>query len=134
VAGALTPDPALAPICALINSGFEVRELVAYIGWHPEKLVRSGDVYLALCPLHRETVFRTLVLNPRNNTYHCKHQLCPGANPADFVDLLVRWRQQPLGVVLNDVMEHFDADYFRLNGKQVRLIRLAAGLDPDPCP
>lgn len=115
-------EPNYATICAQVNAALEVRALVRTIGWHPDRLIREGDVYLALCPLHRETVFRTLVLNPRANTYHCKHVACQGHQPGDFLDLLARVRSCTLPEVLEGLVTQFGAEHFRLTPPQVALI------------
>jgi hypothetical protein len=111
-----------AAICAQVNSAFEVRGLIEYIGWHPEKLTQRGDVFSALCPIHQDPVFRTLVLNPRKNTYHCEHGNCPGNYPADFLDLLVKVFHKPLPEVIQDAVDHFGAEYFRLTPRQLKVI------------
>jgi len=120
--GLTVNEGAYSAICAQINSGFEIQKLVQYIGWKPDKMVRSGDVYLVHCPIHQDSVFRTLVLNPRNNTYHCKHVNCAGNRPSDFLDLLVKVFNKSLPEVIHDVVTHFGPEYFRLSTKQVAII------------
>jgi hypothetical protein len=133
-------EAAYPAICAQMNAVFDVRTLVQYLAWLPNKLVRSGDVYLALCPLHNEQVFRTLNLNPRNNTYQCTHGGCVGNSPADFLDLIVRTQGKPLGLVTQELVDHFGPDYFRLSDRQLQVIRRMAALAlgdesaADPCP
>lgn len=115
-------EGAYSTICAQVNSGFDVRSLMDFIDWHPDRLVRSGDIFLALCPIHRDNLFRTLVLNPRNNTYVCKHVNCPGHRPADFLDLLVKVYNKSFPEVIERVVAHFGPNYFRLNKKQIEII------------
>ncbi len=109
-------------ICAQVNSALEVRQLVAFLAYHPEKLKREGDVYATLCPIHREEVFRTLVLNPRNNTYQCRYQACAGHHAADFLDLVVKVQRVPLPEAIHNLVTHFGADYFRLSAAQLETI------------
>jgi hypothetical protein len=110
-------------ICAQVNSGLEINDLLTYLNWYPEKLIRQGDVFITLCPIHQDTIFRTLVINTRNKTYCCKHVHCPGNHPSDYLDLLVKARQLPLPKVLDDVIEHFGPEYFRLSDKQVQAVK-----------
>lgn len=119
----MTPDNGYANICAQVNSSFEVRQLMEYIGWKHDKIVRSGDVFLAHCPIHRDEVFRTLVLNPRNNTYQCKHVNCAGNRASDFLDLLTKVCAKTGPEVIEDAIAHFGADYFRLTSRQVGVIK-----------
>lgn len=128
-----------ANICAQVNSAFEVRQLMEYIGWNADKIVRTGDVYFAHCPIHRDPVFRTLVLNPRNNTYHCKHVNCSGNRPSDFLDLLTRVTHKSLPEVIQESVNHFGADYFRLTPKQLAVIedlvrQVQAGCEAEQAP
>lgn len=130
-------DFSYSAICAQVNSAFEVRGFADYIGWHAEKMVRQGDVFRMYCPIHGETVFRTLVLNPRNNTYHCEHTACPGHHAADFLDLLCKVQNKSLPEVIQDAVDHFGAEYFRLNERQLKVLgklveeaRMLAGEPP----
>jgi len=118
-------------ICAQVNSALDIRQLVHFLAYHPDKLKRDGDVYVTLCPIHKETVFRTLILNPRNNTYHCRHQACPGHHAADFLDLVVRVQHVSLPEAISNVVNHFGAEYFRLNAAQLdtiaELVKMSRG-------
>ncbi len=125
-------EGAFSALCAQINSSLHVHDLVDYIDWHADKIVRSGDVFFIHCPIHRDEVFRTLVLNPRNNTYHCKHVNCPGSRPSDFLDLVVKVSEKTLPEVLIDIVDHFGAEYFRLTDYQLRIIAEAAKEIEDP--
>lgn len=111
-----------AQICAQMNASLDLRAVMEYVGWWPDKLVRNGDVWLGLCPIHKEEVFRTLVLNPRNNTYECKHVNCAGNSPADLLDLVVKTSGKTLPEVLMDMIGHFGAEHFRLTEKQLEFI------------
>lgn len=119
-------DSSYASICARVNSGLNVHLMMEHIGWYPEKIVRQGEIYRALCPIHREEVFRTLVLNPRNNTYHCEHQQCLGKHPADFLDLLSKVFDLTLPEVIKRMVDEFGAEQFRLSDRQVQTIERLA--------
>ncbi|MDX2177866.1 MAG: CHC2 zinc finger domain-containing protein [Candidatus Sumerlaeia bacterium] len=121
-------------ICAQVNSALEVRALVRFLGYFPEKIKREGDVYVALCPIHRDEVFRTLVLNPRNNTYHCRHLGCAGHHAADFLDLIVKVKGITLPEALEAVVTHFGQDYFRVNDPQMSAIRQLVAQVRPPAP
>ncbi|MCC5875362.1 MAG: hypothetical protein JJU11_03985 [Candidatus Sumerlaeia bacterium] len=111
-----------AQICAQVNAALDVRRVVEYIGWETEKLVRSGDIYLGMCPIHHEKMFRTLELNPRNNTYECKHVNCPGNAPSDLLDLIVKSSRKSLPEVLLNLANHFGPDQFRLTDRQMEFL------------
>lgn len=105
-----------------MNSALEIRALVQFLSYMPERLKREGDVFVAMCPVHRDEVFRTLVLNPRNNTYHCRYQACPGHHAADFLDLVVRVQRVTLPEAIDNLVKHFGPSYFRLNISQLETI------------
>ncbi len=117
-------EQAFGDICAQINATFEIRQLIKYCGGQPDKLVKSGEVFHAHCPIHGDDLFRTLVLNPRNNTYHCNHGNCPGSKPADFLDLIVRSKQKPLAQIIENLISEFGPDYFRLSQRQVEIVSI----------
>jgi hypothetical protein len=119
----MTHEYSYSQICAQVNSALSVQQVIQTIGWHPDKLIRSGDVYLAFCPLHRDEVFRTLVLNPRNNTYVCKHHGCPGHAPADLLDLLARAFNRTLPEVIQQLIDEMGAEHFRLTDHQQAVVR-----------
>ncbi|CAN5450300.1 hypothetical protein BH09SUM1_BH09SUM1_06240 [soil metagenome] len=118
-------------ICAQVNASLDVESLIGYVNWHPDKLVRSGDVYHALCPIHRETIFRTLTLNPRNNTYHCKHVNCPGNYTSDFLDLIVKVSGKSLPEVMMGLVQSFGPERFRLTSRQMKILDELMSTPPD---
>ncbi len=119
----------MASIRARVNAGFTAVELIRFIGWHPDRIQKLGDVYLALCPIHRDSIFRTLQLNPRNNTYQCRHTSCSGYAPADYIDLLIKVQKiSPAEVILAAVNE-FGLEYFHLNDEQFQVIKDQAEQD-----
>lgn len=116
-------DDSYPSICAQVNSAFQVGQLMQYVNWHPDKIVRNGDIFLAYCPIHRDEVFRTLALNPRNNTYQCRHVNCAGHHPADFLDLLQKLSNKPLPEVILDAAAYFTPQYFRLTDRQIVVLQ-----------
>lgn len=128
-------DIAYASICAQMNSAITAQEVMEYLQYHPDKVVRSGEVYLALCPIHGETVFRTLVLNPRNNTYQCRYSSCAGNNASDFLDLIVRVTGKELAMAMLDLVAHYGAPKFSLTERQLatlgKLARNEVGGEPE---
>lgn len=119
-------DIAYASICAQMNSALNPREVIEYLQYHPDKVVRSGEVYVALCPIHRETVFRTLMLNPRNNTYLCRYSSCAGNNASDFLDLIVRVTGKELAAAMLELAAHYGVAKFSLTERQLTTLRKLA--------
>lgn len=109
-------------ICAKVNQAFDARQFLSFLNYKPEMARRNGDVWLAMCPIHKETVFRTLVINPRNNTYHCENHSCPANKPGDFIDLYCKARNLTIPESIRELVNHFGAEYFGLTPKQLSVI------------
>lgn len=118
----MSEKPHYASICAQVNAELRVPQVIEFIGWHPERLVKFDDVYLALCPIHGDKVFRTLVLNPHGNTYQCRHVNCPGNSPSDLIDLVAQAFNETMPEALARLVEHFGAEAFGLNEYELEVL------------
>jgi hypothetical protein len=121
-------------ICAQVNAALESRQVLEYLEWFPEKMIRSGDIYLAYCPIHKDKLFRTLALNPRNNTCHCHHMDCPQNQTSDFLELIVKASGKTIAQVIRDLVVRFGADQFNLAEGQMRFINEMAESSQSPWP
>lgn len=120
--------------CARINSSLDVKEYIDLLGYYPEKAVRSGGLWRLFCPLHKDTLFRTLVINPRRNTYHCEYSLCTIHQPGDLIDLLARVRGGTLEQAVVELHERFGAEKLRLSAVQDANLRELADSLRNPAP
>ncbi len=62
------------------------------INYRPEMIQDAGDLIKCFCPLHRETVFRTLIVDKAAARYRCSNYNCPGHAGGDMLDLYARAR------------------------------------------
>ncbi len=118
----MSEKPHYASICAKVNAELRVPQVIEFIGWYPERLVKFEDVYLALCPIHGDKVFRTLVLNPNGNTYQCRHVNCPAGSPSDLIDLVARCFGESMPEALARLVDHFGPDAFGLSESELAVL------------
>lgn len=119
-------------LCARINSSLDVKEFIDLLGYHADKAIRTAGLWRMFCPIHGDTLFRTLVINPRRNTYHCEYSLCAIHKPADLVDLLARVRGVAREAAVGELLDRFGAQHLRLTATQEVMLRehVAQNLPP----
>ena len=76
-----------------INNALDPRRVLEFIGYKAEKIQDAGDTLRAFCPIHRENVFRTLVVNKDHQTFRCMYGLCDGAEGGSLVRLVALARR-----------------------------------------
>ncbi|MCB2154193.1 hypothetical protein KQI84_04855 [bacterium] len=110
-------------LCAQVNGALDAREVIDFVDYYPERANRVGKLWRAFCPVHRERIFRTLVVNPRRNTHHCEHQPCPAHQPGDLIDLVARAKKVSRKTAVVLLVDHFGAERLRLSDRQVDRLR-----------
>lgn len=110
-------------LCARINAALDLEEYIAFLNYHPEKALFSGGVWRLLCPVHNETVFRTLIINPRRNTCFCEHVNCGFHTHGDLIELLVKTRRLTRSMVVVSLLDHFQPEKLRLTLEQEEFLR-----------
>ncbi len=84
----LFPDSLVERIRAALTGETVLRR----INYRPEMIQDAGDQLKCFCPIHKETIFRTLILDKRNGRYRCSNYNCPGNAGGDLIDLYARAR------------------------------------------
>ncbi|MCE5229352.1 hypothetical protein LLG95_07115, partial [bacterium] len=64
--------------------------IVRKIGYRPEMIQESSDAIKCFCPIHKETIFRTLLIDKRTGKYRCSNYNCTGNVGGDLIDLYAR--------------------------------------------
>jgi tetratricopeptide (TPR) repeat protein len=80
-------------VIAEVNQTLDIQQLLEYIDYKTNKLQDSGDTIRGFCPIHRESVFRTLVINKSQRTFRCMYGLCEGSRGGSLVQLLALSRK-----------------------------------------
>jgi hypothetical protein len=81
---------------AAVATGFleEVNErtdpalLVRYIGYATDKMQVVGDSVKCFCPIHKDSKFRSLLLDRRKHSFKCTIKTCAGYGGGSLVELL----------------------------------------------
>lgn len=73
-----------------ILEAIEPDEILRRINYRPEMIQVVDDRIKAFCPIHKETIFRTLILKRRRKTYRCSNYNCAGNKGGDLIDLYAR--------------------------------------------
>ncbi|MBN1901808.1 tetratricopeptide repeat protein [Candidatus Sumerlaeota bacterium] len=65
----------------------DVRTILEAINYRTDTIQEIGDTVKSFCPIHKEQVFRTLIINKKDKTYRCSYSLCPGNKGGDLISL-----------------------------------------------
>ena len=60
------------------------------IGYRVDTIQEIGDTIKCFCPVHKEAVFRTLIIDRRTRKYRCSYSLCGGHRGGDLIDLFAK--------------------------------------------
>lgn len=73
-----------------IRAALEPEPLLRAINYRPETIQVIGHTIKSFCPIHRESIFRTLIIDSQSRTYRCTNKSCPGNEGGDMIDLYAR--------------------------------------------
>lgn len=110
-------------LCARINAAVDVSKYVHLVGYHADRAIQSMGLWRLYCPVHGDTLFRTLVINPRRNTCHCDHTNCAAHGPSDLIDLLAKVRQTNRAIAVTELIDHIEPARLTLTVEQEQLVK-----------
>ena len=70
-----------------LREKIEIKPILEAINYRLDTIQEIGETVKCYCPIHREAVFRTLIIDKRARRYRCSYSLCPGHKGGDLVDL-----------------------------------------------
>lgn len=73
-----------------LREKLEILPVIKLINYRLDTVHELGDTIKCFCPIHREAVFRTLIIDRRTRRYRCSYSLCPGHKGGDLIDLYAR--------------------------------------------
>ncbi len=85
-------------------------DVLEFIDYHPESMQRDRGKIRCYCPIHRETVFRTLVLDEATKTFKCSKPDCAGQAGGDLISLAAKSLRVDFDSVLRRLVEEFNID------------------------
>ena len=76
-----------------INSRINAKAFLEFINYYPDKIQEIQSNIKCFCPLHKETKFRSLMIDTKKNTYKCSINNCEGSDGGTLVDLYAKLNQ-----------------------------------------
>lgn len=95
------------PVLRKIVGELDPLDLLEFIDFHPESIQRDGPRLRCSCPIHRDSVFRTLIIDVGARTYKCSKADCPGAEGGDLIDLVGKSLRIPYDEAVRRVVEEY---------------------------
>lgn len=65
----------------------DARTVLEAINYRTDTIQEISDTVKSFCPIHKEQVFRTLIINTQDKSYRCSYSLCPGNKGGDLIGL-----------------------------------------------
>lgn len=73
-----------------VRRRLDAADVLRKINYRPEMIQNAGDGLKCFCPIHKETIFRTLLVDAKAGRYRCSNFSCAGAGGGDLIDLYAR--------------------------------------------
>ncbi len=70
-----------------VNEQLDPVALLQRIGYEPEKIQAVAGSVKAFCPIHRDTRFRSLLIDAKKKTFKCTNKTCRGYEGGTLVEL-----------------------------------------------
>jgi len=70
-----------------VLDNLDARTILQTLNYRTETIQEIGDTIKCFCPIHKEQVFRTLIVRLKEKTYRCSYSLCPGNKGGDIISL-----------------------------------------------
>ena len=77
-------------IIAQVSARLAPRAVLSLIAYRPDTILETGGAIRCFCPIHKETVFRTMAIDGQTMRYRCSYTLCKGAKGGDLIDLYAK--------------------------------------------
>lgn len=76
-----------------VNDRIEAVRLLEQLGYATDKIQVVGDSVKGFCPIHRDTKFRSLVVDAGKRSFKCTIKSCPGHTGGSLIDLYALTRR-----------------------------------------
>ena len=70
-----------------IASLLTAESVLQKLNYDPDNISRSGNSLRIYCPIHKESMIRSMVINASNGTFRCHYAQCPGNEGGDLLTL-----------------------------------------------
>jgi tetratricopeptide (TPR) repeat protein len=79
-----------------VNSHLDAQAVLERIAFHADKLQQSGDTIKAFCPVHKDSRFRSVLVDAERHAFRCTVKTCPGYTGGSLVDLYAHSKNLPV--------------------------------------
>lgn len=69
----------------------DINQILELMNYRTDTIQDTAKNVKCFCPLHKEKVFRTLVIEKGNKNYQCSYSLCIGNKGGDLIDLYAKF-------------------------------------------
>lgn len=90
-----------------VRHALDAAAILRRIGYRTEMIQDTPDAIKCFCPIHKETIFRTLLIEKRTGLYRCSNYNCAGNAGGDLIDLYARARGFGYEQALLELASHF---------------------------
>ncbi len=91
-----------------IRKTVDPEALLRKIGYRTETIQVSGPNVKSFCPIHKDQIFRTLVLDRDHWNYRCTNKQCAGAAGGDLIDFYAKCKGFTYEEAMMDLARAFD--------------------------
>lgn len=82
----MTTDYAI-DLVQTVNDRLDPQTVLNLIDFHADKVQQAGDVLKAFCPIHKDSRFRSLLLDEERRAFRCTIKTCAGYHGGSLVEL-----------------------------------------------
>jgi len=82
-------------------------EVLKRLNYRPETIQAAKNQIKCFCPIHKEAVFRTMLIEAEEKRFRCSYTLCPGARGGNLIQLYALAKGVSEGQALPELVEAF---------------------------
>lgn len=84
------------------NSALDALDLFRRMGYTDKSVYRDGNMLRVFCPIHKDQVRRSMIVDPAEHTFRCQYKSCPGYEGGLLLELFAMYSD----IGIDKAMEH----------------------------
>ncbi len=100
------PETTLKSVLNKLN----IMKMLELISYRTDTVQESEDTIRCYCPIHKEVVFRTLIINTSDKGFRCSYSLCAGHKGGDLILLYALATEKDYDECVDFLVDHFGLD------------------------
>ncbi|KPL10998.1 hypothetical protein AMJ85_05015 [candidate division BRC1 bacterium SM23_51] len=85
------------------NRNLDPHQLLRKMGFAEEAIADEGELIRLFCPIHKDQIRRSLIIEKAKKRFHCQYRTCPAREGGTLVELLALY----LGVTVPEAIRQF---------------------------